>query len=404
MPADSAITALGQEMIDDLPPVFRADPTLRAILHVQAKEAERRREYINQVRNEVIPQLAGDTGLAIYEYILGLNVQAGQTLEERRTSVMGFLQGVVTTGEEWVAALDRILPVGWSFEEYAPDRLAPQNLIPNPNANAASGDALKGWTSSFTGPGSAHIVFQSGAAAVNNGDGWYSFIDTVTVGGVWRVITPANDAWSWAAVERDRWYSLQVRILIDSLNLSFTGRIELWAESRDPFTGLTTASKIYETSRTLDDFATAAPGEDVWDLKGYFKTPNALDYIQLSLSVRVQPDSGPDPGGANAMFAPGRIMIAQVEGPDKPHPTYADPVIDEDWYWTGTAGISPSKRDIPTLAHHIRVFLPFPISDPRSAVAEALIRGITNAADHLDFVYAPGFVLDASHLDTGTLS
>lgn len=405
MPAESAVTALGWEMINDLPPVFRGDPTIRAILHVQAREAERRRQYIEQVRSELIPQLAGDKGLAIYEYILGLRVQPAIPLEERRAAVLGFLRGGVSTGDEWVAALDRILPAGWSWETYLPDPWRPRNLLQNPNG-LVIGDVETGWMSSAT---SGSVDFSHGAWELTDTNGWYSSVDNPTVPGTWWPLYPSGVAESYAAVLSDRWYSVQARVLLDSVNnpALFNGKLELYA-MWDNETGSQETIKVAETPVTLQSLA--AGGEvspRQFDLKGFAQCPPAgsapglTTFSRVSLFLQVQVLAG-----LVSQIALGKLLVDDVGGPDGAHPPYGDGTY-KGWVWEYDPEavdpiLSPSYQDQPA-ALHIRVHLPFSALDPRAAPAIALIRAITSAGDHLDFEYLPGFTLDEAHLDTDAL-
>lgn len=124
MPADSAITALGWQMLDQLPPIVRDDPTIRAIIHVQAREAERRQATIAEVRDQLFPQRA-TIGLQFWEAMLGIEPNpAGQSYTERGQTVLGYLSAVRNSGRgrDWEAAVTRFIGSNsWSYEEYDPD-------------------------------------------------------------------------------------------------------------------------------------------------------------------------------------------------------------------------------------------------------------------------------------------
>lgn len=124
MPAYSALTDLGLEMLGEIPPWMRDDPDIRAVVHCHAKETERQQEMAAAVRDDCIPLRAGSRGLAWWEQYFGMTIEpVGQTEEQRRTAILGRIkrEPPLGSGLSWKAMLTSMIGEGWTYEEFPED-------------------------------------------------------------------------------------------------------------------------------------------------------------------------------------------------------------------------------------------------------------------------------------------
>lgn len=122
-PRPDLMTDLGWELLETLPPVLRGDPDMRAIIHCQAKEAERVEGAIEFVRAQANPLTAGDVGLMWWAALLRVP-SIGVPEAELRTAVINRIRAyeVDPAGAAWVTRVSkRIGTEAWSYEENEPD-------------------------------------------------------------------------------------------------------------------------------------------------------------------------------------------------------------------------------------------------------------------------------------------
>jgi hypothetical protein len=122
MPAESALTELGQTFRSWLPVALRDSPDHLAVLHCLAHEVERLEGSIETVRAQFFPQSA-DLLLKVYEAELGITVEpAGATLDERRSTVIAMLRRAKSdpSGITWQDNVTRLVGTGWSYAEHDP--------------------------------------------------------------------------------------------------------------------------------------------------------------------------------------------------------------------------------------------------------------------------------------------
>jgi hypothetical protein len=116
------MTPLGLDMLSRLPEVFTDDPDMRAVIHCYAKEADRLREFAEQVRAQFFPATATEVGLPLWELSLNLTVAPdGKTVDDRRLIVLAYLRGIGAsgTGADFEDTLDLLVP-GWAYDEHDP--------------------------------------------------------------------------------------------------------------------------------------------------------------------------------------------------------------------------------------------------------------------------------------------
>lgn len=120
-PHPSAITALGWEMLESIPPFLRDDPDVVAVIHCQAREAERLEGAIEELRRQLNPLTATDRGLRFMEMLLRLPA-SGESIQVRRNRVKLRLAALEAdpSGRDWIARLSARIGSGWAYEEHVP--------------------------------------------------------------------------------------------------------------------------------------------------------------------------------------------------------------------------------------------------------------------------------------------
>lgn len=122
-PLPELITPLGREMIDSLPPVLRDDPDTIAVLHCQAREAERLGDAVAEIRAQLSPLNATELGLPWWELLLRVPGDIVASVEARREAVMRRYRALEgdPAGSSWVLRVGRrIGDVPWTYQEHIP--------------------------------------------------------------------------------------------------------------------------------------------------------------------------------------------------------------------------------------------------------------------------------------------
>jgi hypothetical protein len=125
MPAWSAMTALGKEMLGEIPGWLRDDPDTRSVIHCHAKETERQLVMAAGIRDDCIPLRAGGRGLEWWEKYFDMTVNPpGQTLEQRRAAVLGRLkrEPPLGAGISWQEGVTLLIGGGWTYEEFPAEK------------------------------------------------------------------------------------------------------------------------------------------------------------------------------------------------------------------------------------------------------------------------------------------
>jgi hypothetical protein len=123
-------SARAVKLRDQLPPVLRDDPDIRAVLYCHAREADLLEAQVNVTRDLFFVSRANDQGLAWLERLLRITERPPETtLEERRALVSAGLQRLAAapTGLDWVASVTKIVGPGWDYREHDPDSVAIDN-------------------------------------------------------------------------------------------------------------------------------------------------------------------------------------------------------------------------------------------------------------------------------------
>ncbi len=131
-PTDALFAAcpLAVEMLDEIPPDYREDPDFRAVIYCQAREHERKRERIDEVRRQFFPATA-DVLLGAWEATFRMTIAPpGVPIEERRARVgEAFLRALAgSSGAAWEAALEAVAGAGTVYTEFDPQ--VASNVIP----------------------------------------------------------------------------------------------------------------------------------------------------------------------------------------------------------------------------------------------------------------------------------
>jgi Uncharacterised protein conserved in bacteria (DUF2313) len=98
------LVPLAEEWLAMLPPILQSDPWIQAIFNALAQEMLRLVERAEQVGLGLIPALANEQTLGIWEATLGLQVAPeGVNVEERRALIQGRLLRGDGSGAQWEA-------------------------------------------------------------------------------------------------------------------------------------------------------------------------------------------------------------------------------------------------------------------------------------------------------------
>lgn len=116
------VNALCMQWLDDVPPIMREDPDLQAVYYCASMEAQRLEARIEDVRAQLNPVTATETGLTLWEALLRLPAASGGTVATRRTAVVARLRSLAgdPSGRDWARRIDAIVGAPWSYEENVP--------------------------------------------------------------------------------------------------------------------------------------------------------------------------------------------------------------------------------------------------------------------------------------------
>lgn len=119
MPAESAITPLGRQLIAMLPSWAREDPDMKAVAHCFAQESDRIMERGRALRDGLIAGRTGEVGVPFWERLL--RAPSGETLEQRQANVRAALLTILPdpTGLTWERKVSQVLGPTWSYVEDA---------------------------------------------------------------------------------------------------------------------------------------------------------------------------------------------------------------------------------------------------------------------------------------------
>jgi hypothetical protein len=122
-PLESAITALGWELLETIPPVLRDDPDIRAVIHCHAREVEYAEAKIVELREQISPLTATARGLRFWELLLRLPDGSANPDAARRTRILdryAALEGD-PSARSWVERVTGRIGSGWTYEEHGED-------------------------------------------------------------------------------------------------------------------------------------------------------------------------------------------------------------------------------------------------------------------------------------------
>lgn len=107
------------EWLAMLPPVLQEDPWIKAILNAEALEMERLIGMAEEVGTGLVPTLANEVTLPLWEALFGLPVNPPDTSEEIRVSLV--LSRMIRgdgSGAQWEAAMARASGDSYSYTEH----------------------------------------------------------------------------------------------------------------------------------------------------------------------------------------------------------------------------------------------------------------------------------------------
>ena len=148
MPAESALTPLGREMLARLPAFLRRDPDVMGVIHPQARELERLEERLRLIQRNLFAALAEEM-LPLWQAIVGTTSDPpGQSIAQQQETVKAFLQTLLTsaTGLHWRKLLTTALGTGYTYkvhhDEPIIDPLTVVVVIPWEEGSSLHGAAL----------------------------------------------------------------------------------------------------------------------------------------------------------------------------------------------------------------------------------------------------------------------
>lgn len=123
-----------QAMLNELPPILRNDPDIRAIIYCQAREGKRTEATVDAQIAESFPQKATALGLPWWESLVRVTIApSGQTIAQRQNTVVAMLQKLANTpsGLDWIDNVTALVGAGWTHAEHDPSNPAspPANTI-----------------------------------------------------------------------------------------------------------------------------------------------------------------------------------------------------------------------------------------------------------------------------------
>lgn len=108
-------------MLADMPPFWRDDPDVQAIVHCQAREHERKQAKLDALVANLFPQSADASLLPAWEWLVGTTINpVGLTVAQRRDTVMAYLATLraAGTGLWWEETVTKVVGPGWSYQEH----------------------------------------------------------------------------------------------------------------------------------------------------------------------------------------------------------------------------------------------------------------------------------------------
>lgn len=141
------LSARALDLLEDFPPFMQGSKDIQAAVDAMAREVDRLDSARAEVSDNFFPQ-TGDGMLDRWESLLGLSVNPpDKTLDQRRTSVLAFMQKIRGDGSglDWQDNLTALIGNGWTYSEHIEAGLLPTNLITNPKAATdTSGWSIQG--------------------------------------------------------------------------------------------------------------------------------------------------------------------------------------------------------------------------------------------------------------------
>jgi hypothetical protein len=110
------MSARGQALLEDLPPVLQRNHVMRAICNAEGSEFEILDEKIDMVRRNLIPVTTREL-LAIVETELGLSVDDALSDDDRAATVVAYMSRAALddTGVNWERLAGFILGTSWTY-------------------------------------------------------------------------------------------------------------------------------------------------------------------------------------------------------------------------------------------------------------------------------------------------
>jgi hypothetical protein len=419
------------DLLAELPPFLRRDPTIRAVQAAHAAELGVMEGLVETIKANMFPQTA-DEILSLYEAFLDLPDSSALPLSQRRDILLTQLRRVTTTGSgaEWEDNMATLFGGQWSYKAFKPVVKRLVNRAERPSMedgittgysqssgslpNTSSLTATQDWSKAGAWSLRAQIHREDSALVVvartHTGASAYAIDPTKVQAGRVSARLRAILAATGTNNIRARFYWYKPDGSASSIALTTDGPL-----FSQPVVGeydmLIVAAPPADAGRA--SLAVMADSDQMvynvdMDVDAY--AIYTLDDLALSdLWSQTTQTSGGYPIGAEVVFhdkvyRSKSVGVATSEPPSYASKwdevgSYAVPAYGDGsmpgWEWLGAANSSQSRETSPDV-HTIEVDIPFASGSIQATVAERLARDITPANVLINVSYGEGFLMGRS--------
>lgn len=367
-----SMTETGQELLDQLNPVFTNDPDIRGTVGILANEVDNVEVRIQEVLEAL---RAEGTFLEVWERLFSVPVPGGATEAQRRAALRLYFRRLSrgANGSTWEDRMTEIIGSSWRYHEGVNFigteryRFAKQSDFTTFTYDLGSATDL--WSSS---EGEDKLVMKWGNAtfwnhATRNESDYYGEI----------ALTVGDEAGLWGLLLKRQSNGNALGFLIDE-----SGAFGIYRTS-------ISGDELVIDSTFVTDTVTVAPGDKVW-LRGY------TEGNDLTLDVFL---SDPALDGTPAETVTHTLTGSWI--------TYYGVGVFGDYgatlstaspAWAVTDLILGTYYGLSTPDYTIRITIPYEAGGTRAGSVETIARSLTPA--HLDIIteYDVGFLLGVSEL------
>lgn len=369
-----------QAMLDSIPPVFREDPDVRAILYAQGREAERQEAQLDDLLVQLDPAQATDEGLDWFETLLKTAVSPpGKTVSQRQGTIVNRMSRVAgePAGSGWETAVSEILGVlgvDWDYAEYVPN---PQvNMIHNPKPVSNGFGVMTWWGAGYSNVGAGTAKNYNGLPGHAGGMQVTNNVGGIPGGTAGESMT-INTGIMSVTYNDKKWYAFRcVYLVANSVGYGIPTLSAQWSNLSSVVRG---TSVLWSGVRNLD----LDVGQGILEVSGYAKQPTvgAADTRRLMLyfSFPVITTGATD---GNLDFTLADAICTPVEGPSAEIPAWFDGDSKHYQWSSGNVDDDTSQTRTSSTPLVIQIRVPYFAFDPMTDPKMTQVRDLT--ASHLD--------------------